>query len=270
MLLNNNETEGLKAVVELGKDIASDLVRPTSKSVGENLGLFVDGVMGWLGYWGEKQRVIREYKLAEYKKKITRKVEAIAEENLVEPPVRIVGPAIEASKFAIDEEICQEMFSKLIASACDASTIDMLHPSFPNIVSQLSPLDAKLLQTFMYHSTYPAARIKVRHKDGIVTPYNHLLFDFSSKKLPIIFNEKEQLRLTDTVDCLVRFGLIRLNSEIIELAYDYEKFKSHWYYVSAVASGITETDTMQMVKYRIELTELGKNFVRCCVPDSGT
>ena len=48
------------AIVDVGKNVAEDLVRPTSKSIGENLGLLVDGVMGWLGYWGEKQAIKRE------------------------------------------------------------------------------------------------------------------------------------------------------------------------------------------------------------------
>ena len=38
------------ALVEVGKETISDIVRPTSKSIGDNIGLLVDGVMGWLGY----------------------------------------------------------------------------------------------------------------------------------------------------------------------------------------------------------------------------
>ena len=58
------------AIIDVGKNIAEDIVRPTSKSIGENLGLLVDGVMGWLGYWGQKQEIKREAYLADYKKKI--------------------------------------------------------------------------------------------------------------------------------------------------------------------------------------------------------
>ena len=48
-----------EAIVEVGKETVSDLVRPTSKSIGDNIGLLVDGVMGWLGYWGKKQKIKR-------------------------------------------------------------------------------------------------------------------------------------------------------------------------------------------------------------------
>lgn len=48
--MDEMEKELAKAAGTLAKDVAEDLVRPTSKSIGENMGLLVDGVMGWLGY----------------------------------------------------------------------------------------------------------------------------------------------------------------------------------------------------------------------------
>ena len=49
--------ESAKQTAELGKDVASDIVRPTSKSIGENIGYLVDGTLGWLGVWGQKQKI---------------------------------------------------------------------------------------------------------------------------------------------------------------------------------------------------------------------
>ena len=91
-----------EAIVEVGKETVSDLVRPTSKSIGDNIGLLVDGVMGWLGYWGKKQKIKREVYLEDYKKKITENILSIPEDHLIEPPMRIVGPAVEASKYFIE------------------------------------------------------------------------------------------------------------------------------------------------------------------------
>ena len=67
------EEKVTEAIIDVGKNVAEDIVRPTSKSIGENLGLLVDGVMGWLGYWGQKQEIKREAYLADYKKKIAEK-----------------------------------------------------------------------------------------------------------------------------------------------------------------------------------------------------
>ena len=71
-----------KAAGTVATDVAEDLVRPTSKSIGENMGLLVDGVMGWLGYWGQKQQIKRAVYLEEYKKQIVQKITKIPEQNL--------------------------------------------------------------------------------------------------------------------------------------------------------------------------------------------
>lgn len=54
--------ESAKQTAKLGKEVASDIIRPTSKSIGENIGLLVDGVFGWLGVWGQKQKIRQEKK----------------------------------------------------------------------------------------------------------------------------------------------------------------------------------------------------------------
>ncbi|MDD7637099.1 MAG: alanine racemase [Clostridiales bacterium] len=165
------EKELVKAAGTLAKDVAEDLVRPTSKSIGENMGLLVDGVMGWLGYWGQKQQIKRAVLLEEYKKQIAKKIAEIPEENLIEPPVRIVGPAIEASKFFIEETTCRKMFAQLIASSCNSAVSGAVHPSFPEIIKQLSPLDARFLLLFKKQSTFPIVELTEKDANGKLTPY---------------------------------------------------------------------------------------------------
>ena len=165
--MDEMEKELAKAAGTLAKDVAEDLVRPTSKSIGENMGLLVDGVMGWLGYWGQKQQIKRAVHLEEYKKQIAKKIAEIPEENLIEPPVRIVGPAIEASKFFIEETTCREMFAQLIASSCNSAVSGAVHPSFPEIIKQLSPLDARFLLLFKKQSTFPIVELTEKDANGI-------------------------------------------------------------------------------------------------------
>ena len=259
----DEQKEVVKGAIELAKDVAGDLIRPTSKSIGDNLGLFVDGAMGWLGYWGEKQKIKRNAFLEDYKKKIQSKINAIPTVRLVEPKMRIIGPAIEASKYFIEEEDCREMFAKLIASSCDSETADMVHPSFPGIIQQLSPKDARFLQIFTYNATYPAVTINEKHSDGKITPYPHVLIDF--KNIPITYDETQELDITKSIESLRRFEIIKLNREIIELNYDYNQFERHWYYV-IIQKGLEEGSQMLMTKYRIELSLFGQDFLKCCIP----
>ena len=222
------EEKVTEAIIDVGKNVAEDIVRPTSKSIGENLGLLVDGVMGWLGYWGQKQEIKRKAYLADYKKKIAEKVAGIPEEKLNEPKIRIVGPAIEASKFYIEEAEFRELFAELVASACDVDCVNKVHPAFPEMIKQLSYLDIKLLEVFRQTHTLPCCTINETHKDGKVTPYPHIMFDFKGVKHS--FDQSKELQLTQSVENLERLGLLIKNSNVIELDYDYEKFRNHWLY----------------------------------------
>lgn len=253
-----------KAAGTVATNVAEDLIRPSSKSIGENVGLLVDGVMGWLGYWGHKQQIKRAVYLEQYKRQITQKIASIPEENLVEPPIRIVGPAIEASKFFIEEDTCREMFAQLIASSCNSAVSGAVHPSFPEIIKQLSPIDARFLLLFKKQATFPIVELQETDAKGIITPYPNALFDFM--KIPNSFTYHEQLELSKTVESLIYFGLLMKNDAILQVNYDYNEFQKHWFYV-AVKKSIKDDSTLKMHRYRLELTLLGKDFVKSCVPN---
>lgn len=253
-----------KATADVAKNTAEDIVRPTSKSVGENLGLMVDGVMGWLGYWGQKQQIKREKYLKEYKEKITQEVLAVPAEKLINPPVRIVGPAIEASKYFIEEAECRDMFAKLIGSSCNSDIVGHVHPIFPEIIKQMSPFDARFLTIFHKSNTYPIVMLSKKDSEGKITPYNHILFDF--KTTSDKFTIADEMACTKSVELLERLGLIIRNDAIIELNYDYDLFKEHWLYKIVAENSAVDT-SIRMHKYRLELTMIGQDFMKCCIPE---
>ena len=88
----------------------------------------------------------------------------------------VVGPALEASKFYIEEDEIRGMFAKLIASSMDKTQSINIHPSFVEIIKVLSPLDAKNLY-FLYHDgDETISKIRVTNKEnGIYTDhFNHV------------------------------------------------------------------------------------------------
>jgi len=254
------EREFAKNTAELSKEVVGDLVRPTSKSIGENLGLLVDGVMGWIGFWGQKQKIKREQYLAEYKIKISNKIGAIPQENLMEPPISIAGPIVEASKYYYEETHYQEMFSQLLASACDKRCSREIHPAFVEILKQLSPLDAKLLNMFKYHDTYPLCDIQGIDSNEKITPFNQSLFDFKDKKNE--FSYDDYIYLTASLDNLTRLGIVIKNIAILELNYDYNGFKENFMYKNYLTIINNQKNTARMLKARIELTDLGRKLCK--------
>ena len=69
----------------------------------------------------------------------------VAAEKRRDPSLAVVGPAIEASKFYIEEEDMREMFANLIAASMDDRLTNEVHSSYVEIIKQLSPLDAQNL-----------------------------------------------------------------------------------------------------------------------------
>ena len=159
-------TESAKQTAELGKDVISDVVRPTSKSIGENIGLAVDGVFGWLGLWGEKQKIKQQKNLDDFKNEINGNLNKIPEENLKEPTMCIVGPAIEASKYYYEEEQFKEMFAKLIAASCDDRVTDKISPYFVEAIKQITYKEATILTYFKTNNILPIVNYKLYNKDN--------------------------------------------------------------------------------------------------------
>lgn len=94
-----------------------------------------------------KKNAKREHNLQAYLNSIDENVSNIKSENIQEPKMSILGPALEASKYYIEEEEIRELFAKIISASFDKSKNSVLHQSYVEIIKQLSPLDAKILKT---------------------------------------------------------------------------------------------------------------------------
>jgi len=184
-------------------------------------------------------------------------VSNIPEDNLIEPPMSVVGPAIEASKYYYEETHYKEMFSNLLATACDKSKSKQIHPAFVEIIKQLSPIDAKLFNMFKHYNTYPLADLQEIDQDGKITPFNISCFNFKDRNND--FTIEEHLSLTSSLDNIIRLGIVIKNRAVIELNYDYDNFRSHFLYSAYQANA-----NLKIIRSRLELTDFGRNFILCC------
>ena len=78
----------------------------------------------------------------------------------------ILGPALEASKFYIEEEDIREIFASLLAASFDSSKSSLLHHSFVEIIKQLSPLDARNLKFIAQKQRCPVAKYLLEFETG--------------------------------------------------------------------------------------------------------
>jgi hypothetical protein len=85
----------------------------------------------------------------------------IPDEHLKTPQPSVAIPAMQGLGFSLDEPDLKEMYLHLLTAATDARRPDDAHPSFSDIIKQLSPKEAKLLQECLKSPAIPVARIKV-------------------------------------------------------------------------------------------------------------
>lgn len=95
------------------------------------------------------------------KSKIEKGVENIPPENQVEPRESIIGPALEKAKHCMNEDEIREMFEKLIINSFDNRKIEKIHPSFSDIIQQMSPIDAQNLKCFSVGENLPICEIRI-------------------------------------------------------------------------------------------------------------
>jgi len=95
---------------------------------------------------------------------LSRSVHGISDENLVAPAPQIVVPVIEAARLEPSGSPIDEMFEALLNKSMDASRVHLAHPSYPVIIPQLSPDEARLLRVLHLAKqvgSYPSTIVKM-------------------------------------------------------------------------------------------------------------
>ena len=203
-----------------------------------------------------------KYKLEQFEKDLQDKIKDIPSENLQIPPTMIAGPALEALRYAYDEEELREMYENLLASAMDKQKISQTHPSFVDAIRQMSPFDAKLIAEIANHIQLPCARITFAIK-GTANIY--------SNGMPRYF-VAELLKLGDPYDIsasitnLQRLGLVDVEHNYL-LDTNYDKLANYPY----VQNRKKEFDSrgrpteIKLEEFIVSLNDYGYQFVTVCL-----
>ncbi len=110
--------------------------------------------------------VSKEYFETDFARDLSRKLEHVADEDLITPRASIVSPAMEALGYCLDEPNLKEMYLELLAGASTRGRAEGIHPSFVDVIRHLESEEAKELQAFLNLGTIPCARIKIDHPSG--------------------------------------------------------------------------------------------------------
>ena len=94
----------------------------------------------------QRSQIYQNLCIEDLLQRIFNKCRKIPNDQLQEPPLNIIGPALEASKYYISVEEMREIFANLLAHACDKEMNEFIHPAFVEIIKQMSSDECKMIK----------------------------------------------------------------------------------------------------------------------------
>lgn len=233
------------------------LLVPVASSAGRTLQDVWELVFGGFGNYVDKKREVRRKALEDFKSSLEGKVAAIPQEQLCEPSLSIVGPALDASKYYFEEPELREMFANLIASSMDSQKATSVHPSFSEIIRQMSPLDAQNLTHFTARLPVVEYRLVTKENEGFQVFLSHVFLANP--------DEQDLNRQSVSLASLARLGLVDISYEQFFTDKNvYVGFEETALYRDVTAS-LPENMRLDMQKGVASPTPLGTQFIRVCL-----
>jgi hypothetical protein len=251
-----------EAAKGLAVPMYQDVLQPAAREVGKGLQTVAKTVHVALApvaglVWGYER--ITDY----LDRRLTEKLAATPQERISTPPANVAGPALEALRFAGEEEDLREMYASLLASAMDTKTASNAHPAFVEIIKQLTPDEARILRHLSDGRHRPIINIRSDFEDGtggvVVARYVTMIDEHAELATPAL--------TPSYLDNLVRLGLIEIpvNSHLtLPGVYDELENQEN---VKTLRHQIDKTEGRRssVVRTFAALTSLGQQFIGSCV-----
>lgn len=263
-----NNVEGItKAIAEIVKAVYPDAIQPAAIELGKSLFLVARTVNAALTpvealVWGVDR--IRDF----VHERVAKKLSNVPLEDIQQPKSHIAVPAIEALRYTGEEHELSELYANLLSTSMDKATAYRAHPAFVDMIKNMSPDEARIMRFLAASESEALLDIKATNIESggfTITNRHYSLIGLKASC--------EHPSLTaNSLDNLARLGLIEFPSTrrlLSDAPYkeieDHPEFKKILNDLRAPGTHIIEIE-----KHKLEITDLGKQFVRTCVIDKAT
>jgi len=263
-----NDNQLIEIMTEVAKEQSKEIYNDGFKGATQEGGQALETIVGLFNnvvlYPLKKLNMTYKYKLEQFGNDMALKGSKIPKENIIEPPISIVGPTIEALKYTIDTEDLREMYMNLLTSSMDIEKIQYAHPSYVEIIRQLTSLDAQVLKRIqIYSDKIRCSRIDFAFDGRVYTSAMPRVF------APDILKESDDpFLVSSSIENLCRLGIL-VHYDIPLKNKNYNDIKNHsfvigrynFYKHNAFNSNFEIVNTEET----IDLTDFGKNFIKACL-----
>ena len=236
-----------------------DIVHPSAKSVGNTLSLLPRTIGVLLGKW-EKWVINGEESIKLTALAVQEKVSQISEEKLTEPEPYVAIPAIQQLSYCYDSEELREMYANLLVSSMNTDTKYQVHPSFVDIIKQLTPDEAKLLKKLSIDDNFPLIDVRIKSSSG---GYHLKIHNFTNIGDDVCDCPSNVFAYLDNFE---RLKLIDIkNDEFLKNDDFYKPLENHTSIQRIISQTLPEGYSYKIEHGLFRLTAFGKEFIKICL-----
>lgn len=191
-------------------------------------------------------------------------------EKIVPPNPYVLIPALQYISYSISNDELFDLYANLLTKAMYDDTKEKVHPSFIEIIKQLSPIDALVLKKFADSGEPIAAAmlsIHLRQRGLRIAGQSSSEYAFLECIPNIHIPGVSEEQILVSVDNLKRLGLVSLFERFFldANAYDFVK-ESHFYQkVQQEFDKLSDAEFISTKKHILTLTTIGDAFCDICV-----
>jgi Abortive infection alpha len=194
--------------------------------------------------------------------RLEQKLAGLSPDKIAAPASNVAGPALEALRFTEDVPNLREMYANVLAAAMNVDLAQTAHPAFVEIIKQLNPDEARILEVLADKVYRPVIHIAARKKGQsgkrLVSRFQSVLDDEAGISRPDLF--------PSYIDNLTRLGLVEspLGHSLTEP--NVYKPILECPPVAKLLADINATEGMEadVEQIFLRLTSLGEQFVNVC------
>lgn len=242
------------------KEIYGDLAKPGVTQVGIALStvLGLGSTILWpLQLLNERSKILLETNLQRYREKLAN----IEPEQIAPVSAEIGVPLAEKLSYITDKDL-RELYTTLLAKASSKQTVSQVHPSFVNILSNISPDEALLIKELAEVSLQPFVSVRLTNPaDGLWIELADIFFE--SKYADQLSFSDNLAAYMHNIKGLGLFEIVRDNFAAPYTRYDPIEAAARKRFDNVKL--LPEYTMITFLRGKIEVTRLGWLFISACM-----
>ena len=241
------------------KEVYGDLAKPGVQQAGKALGTIIG--LGNTALWpvmllNEKTKIALENNLEKYRKKI----EDIPEDQINEVAPEVGVPIAEKLSYITNEEL-SDMYTELLAKASHAQKANVAHPSFVNVISNISPDEAILLKSIQGLSGIPFIEVRLMYNGK----NEWQTINAMSAGLSCLSKLNYPNNIHAYISNLEGLGIFQIRQDIFMVGENiYEPLEEHAKIIYSPIEKQAKDKTLSFDRGKIEITPFAKLLMNAC------